>query len=45
MVCARIETVIRIMSRWQKERLVVTVPEGFLVHDAETLHSMAVGGE
>jgi CRP/FNR family transcriptional regulator len=45
MVCARIETVIRIMSRWQKERLVVTVPEGFLVHDAEALHSMAVGGE
>jgi len=45
LVCARIETVIRIMSRWQKEQLVLSVEEGFLVPDAEALHALTVGSE
>ncbi len=45
LVCARIETVIRIMSRWQKEQLVLSVSEGFLVPDAATLHALTAGTE
>jgi CRP/FNR family transcriptional regulator len=45
LVCARIETVIRIMSRWQKEQLVLSVPEGFLVPDPEMLQTLSTGSE
>lgn len=45
LVCARIETVIRIMSRWQKEGLVRSADEGFLVPDRDALQSIALGGE
>jgi CRP-like cAMP-binding protein len=40
LVCARIETVIRIMSRWQKENVVLSVPEGFLVPSQAALHAL-----
>lgn len=40
LVGARIETVIRIMSRWQKERIVETQPDGFLVVDGDALHDL-----
>lgn len=43
LVGARIETVIRIMSRWQKEALVISVPEGFLVKDPQALARLTVG--
>ena len=43
MVCARVETVIRIMSRWQKEGLVETVPEGFLIADRQALEAITAG--
>lgn len=43
LVGARIETVIRIMSRWQKEELVVSVAEGFLVKDPDALAALAMG--
>src|SRR5262245_33823255 len=36
-----IETAIRIMSRWGKERLVLTEKEGFLVIDAKALEALA----
>ena len=42
MVGARIETVIRIMSRWQKEGIVSTHKQGFLIKDASMLHGLAV---
>ena len=45
LVCARIETVIRIMSRWQKEELVITRPDGFLVPQTESLQDMISPGE
>jgi CRP-like cAMP-binding protein len=45
LVCARIETVIRIMSRWQKESLVLSVPEGFLVPDTDALQALTSGEE
>ena len=45
LVGARIETVIRIMSRWQKERRVLSQAEGFLVPDAETLAELTAGGQ
>jgi CRP-like cAMP-binding protein len=45
LVSARIETVIRIMSRWQKEQLVLSEPEGFRVPDAAALQSVATGGD
>ena len=44
LVGARIETVIRIMSRWHKETLVRSVPEGFLVADPETLQNLIANG-
>ena len=37
MVGARIETVIRVMSRWQKEGLLRAAPHGILVHQLEHL--------
>lgn len=37
MVGARVETVIRIMSRWRKKNLVTPHPEGFLVEKPEEL--------
>jgi CRP-like cAMP-binding protein len=40
LVSARVETVIRIMSRWQKEGLVLSVPDGFLVPDGEALEAL-----
>jgi CRP-like cAMP-binding protein len=45
LVGARIETVIRIMSRWQKEGLVLSVPEGFLVPDLAALAALTSGSE
>jgi CRP/FNR family transcriptional regulator len=44
MVGARIETVIRIMSRWQKEALVHTLPDGFLIQDTTALNLMRNSG-
>lgn len=41
MVGARVETVIRIMSRWQKEGLVGTDDRGLWVRDRRTLESLA----
>jgi CRP-like cAMP-binding protein len=38
-----IETAIRVMSRWGKAGLVLTEPEGFRVHDRETLERLARG--
>lgn len=40
MVGARMETVIRIMSRWQKEKTVTTHKQGFLVEDPDALKEM-----
>ena len=40
LVGARIETVIRLMSRWQKEGLVVSVEQGFLIHDCDKLEQL-----
>ena len=45
LVCARIETVIRIMSRWQKEGLVLSVSEGFLLANPEALQAFTSSGE
>lgn len=36
-----IETAIRIMSRWGKQRVVVTEKDGFLLVDAKSLHTLA----
>ena len=44
LVGATIETTIRTMSRWQRERLVSTQPDGFLLHDVVRLVDLA-GGE
>jgi len=44
LVGATIETTIRTMSRWHKEGLVSTQPEGFLVHDLGRLVEL-VGGQ
>ena len=40
LVGARIETVIRIMSRWQKEGVVHSTAQGFLIPDQEVLEAM-----
>jgi CRP-like cAMP-binding protein len=37
-----IETAIRQMSRWGKERLVVTEKDGFLLHDRQALERLAI---
>ena len=39
-----VETAIRVMSRWGKENLVVTTPDGFVVNDEEALKQIAFGG-
>ncbi len=44
LVGATIETTIRTMSRWHKERLVSTQPEGFLLHDLARVVELS-GGE
>jgi len=44
LVGATIETTIRTMSRWHKQRLVSTLPEGFVLHDFVRLVALA-GGE
>jgi CRP-like cAMP-binding protein len=43
LVGATIETTIRTMSRWQKEHLVSTQPDGFVLHDFARLLDMAGG--
>ena len=43
MVGTTVETAIRVMSRWQKERLVETLPEGFRILDQEGLEEIAGG--
>lgn len=45
LVCARMETVIRIMSRWQKEGLVRTANDGFLVPNPDALKAVALGND
>lgn len=37
-----IETCIRIMSRWDKHRIVLTKPQGFLLRDRKTLNALAL---
>ena len=41
LVGTTIETAIRVMSRWQKERLVETEAKGFRILDLEALHAIA----
>lgn len=43
MVGARMETVIRIMSGWQKEQIVTTHSEGFLIQDPSVLETLVAG--
>ncbi len=38
LVGARVETVIRVLSRWEKEQFVETTPEGFVVRSQARLH-------
>jgi len=38
-----VETAIRVMSRWGKEDLVVTTPDGFVVNDEAALKQIAFG--
>ncbi len=40
MVGARVETVIRIMSRWHKDNIVHSAPEGFLIPDLKLLQDL-----
>ncbi|MBI3993691.1 MAG: Crp/Fnr family transcriptional regulator [Candidatus Lambdaproteobacteria bacterium] len=40
MVGARVETVIRIMSRWNKDNVVHSAPEGFLIPDLDALREL-----
>jgi CRP-like cAMP-binding protein len=44
-VGATVETTIRAMSRWRKQGLLQTTPQGFLVRDLEALRAIAVGSE
>lgn len=41
LVGTTIETAIRLMSRWQKEGIVVTEPDGFLIRRIEALRELA----
>lgn len=41
LVGTTIETAIRVMSRWQKEKLVETDPKGFLIRDLAALRAIA----
>jgi len=43
LIGARVETTIRMLSRWQKQRWVVTTREGFLLHDTGALRSIQHG--
>lgn len=43
MVGARIETVIRIMSQWQKEKVLSTESTGFRIHQPEVLRNLVTG--
>ncbi len=38
-----IETSIRILSRWGKDKVIETFPDGFLVHDREALNGLCGG--
>jgi CRP-like cAMP-binding protein len=40
-VGATVETTIRTMSRWNKQRVVETTPSGFVVRDVQALHAIA----
>jgi CRP/FNR family transcriptional regulator len=40
---ATIETCIRIMSRWEKETVVHTAKEGFVILDRDALEAVAAG--
>ena len=41
LVGTTVETAIRVMSRWHKEKLVETEAKGFRIHDLEALHAIA----
>ena len=43
LVGARVETVIRTVSRWQKDKLVVTTKDGFEIESLERLQALARG--
>ncbi len=45
LVCARIETVIRIMSRWHKDGVVLTEDAQFIIPDTGRLHELVQGQE
>lgn len=40
-ICTTTETVIRLMSRWARERFVETLSDGFLIHDPVRLRAVA----
>jgi CRP-like cAMP-binding protein len=44
-VCARVETTIRVMSAWQKQGLVLTSKDGFVIPDLEALRDILREGE
>jgi len=41
LVGTTVETAIRVMSRWQKEKIVETEKKGFLIRDIESLREIA----
>jgi CRP/FNR family transcriptional regulator len=41
MVSTTVETVIRIMTRWQREGLLATIDHGFIIHDKKALRRVA----
>jgi CRP/FNR family transcriptional regulator len=41
LVGTTVETAIRVMSRWHKEKLVETEAKGFRIHALEALHAIA----
>ena len=43
LINVRVETAIRIMSRWNKQGPVRTQPKGFLIDDMEALEDLAIG--
>jgi CRP-like cAMP-binding protein len=43
-VGATVETTIRTMSLWSKQGLVLTTPQGFVVHDVNALRTIAASG-
>jgi hypothetical protein len=44
-VGATLETTIRTTSRWKKQGMVETLPDGFVVRDLEALHALAAGAD